>query len=122
MINIDQTSLSYVNTGKYTFSFKGAKDIPVIGVDDKLQITAIFAFSCTGEFLPIQLIYAGKTERRLPKYSFTPFFSVTVTENHWSKTEKSVELFKKSFSLLKRHQTKQKLSVRATYLDNYGHL
>ena len=71
--------LSYVNTGKYTFSFKAAKNIPIIGVDDKRQITAIVAVSYTGAFLPIQLIYAGKTERRLPKYSFTPFFSVTVT-------------------------------------------
>ena len=34
IINIDQTPLSYVNTGKYTFSFKGAKNISIKGVDD----------------------------------------------------------------------------------------
>ena len=28
-INIDQTPLSYVDTGKYTFSFKGSKNIPI---------------------------------------------------------------------------------------------
>ena len=28
-INIDQTPLSYVGTGKYTFSFKGSKNIPI---------------------------------------------------------------------------------------------
>ena len=56
IINIDQTSLSYVNTGKYMFSFKGANDITLKGVDGKRQITATFAASCTGEFLPIQLI------------------------------------------------------------------
>ena len=61
IINIDQTPQSYVNTGKYKFSFKGAKSIPVKGVDDKHQIQATFAVSCTGGFLPIQLIYAGKT-------------------------------------------------------------
>ena len=94
IINIDQTPLSYVNTGKYTFSFKGAKNIPIKSVDDKRQITATFAVSCTGEFLPIQLIYAGKTEQSRPKYSFSPSFSVTFTENHWSNTDKSVEFFK----------------------------
>ena len=63
-------------------------------MDDKHQITATFAVSCTGEFFPIQLIYTGKTERSLPKYSFPPSFSVTFTENHWSNTEKSDEFFK----------------------------
>ena len=94
IINIDQTLLSYVNTGKYTFSFKSTKNVPIKGVDDNCQITATFAVSCTGEFLPIQLIYGGKTEWSLPKYSFLPFFPVTFTENHWSNTEKSIEFFK----------------------------
>ena len=63
-------------------------------MDDKHQITATVAVSCTGEFFPIQLIYAGKTERSLPKYSFPPSFSVTFAENHWSNIEKSIEVFK----------------------------
>ena len=74
IIIADQTPLSYINTGKYTFSFKGAKNIPIKGVDDKRQITVTFAVCCTGEFLPIQLIYTGKTERGLPKYFFIHFF------------------------------------------------
>ena len=44
--------------------------------------------------MPIQLIYAVKTERSLPKYSFPPSFWVTLTENHWSNTKTSVEFFK----------------------------
>ena len=62
-------------------------------MDDKRQITNTFAASCTGEFLPIQVIYAGKTKRSLHKY-FPPSFSVTFTENHWLNTEKSVDFFK----------------------------
>ena len=101
IINIDQTPLSYVNTEKYTFSFKGAKNIPRKGVDDKRQITATFAVSCIEEFFPIQLISAEKVEQSLPKYSFPLSFSVTFTENHWSKTEKFVEFFKQiNFSYL----------------------
>ena len=65
IINIDQTTLSFVNMGYYTFSFKGAKNITTKGVDDKCQIKATFPVSCTGEILPIQLIYSGKTERSL---------------------------------------------------------
>ena len=109
IINIDQTPLSYVNTGKCTFNFKCAKNIPIKGVDYKRQITETFAVSCTAVFLPIQLIYAEKTERSLPKYSFPPSFLVTFTENHWLNTEKSFELFKEiSFPYLK--DTKQSKS------------
>ena len=72
IMNIDLPSCA--NTGKYTFSFKGAKNIPIKGMDGKYQITATFAVSCAGEFLSIQLIYARKTERSLPKYSFPPSF------------------------------------------------
>ena len=92
-ITIDQTPLSYVKTGKYKFTFKFAKNISIKDMDDKRQTTVTsFAVSCTREFLPTQLIYAGKTERSLPKYSLPPCFSVTFTENHWSNTKKSVFL------------------------------
>ena len=93
VINLDQTPLSYVSLGKYTFSFKGAKNVPIRGVDDKKQITGTFAVTLTGNFLPMQLIYEGKTKRSLPKFNFPNSFSVTFTENHWSNTDKSVEFF-----------------------------
>ena len=80
--------------GKYTFNPKGAKTVPIKGIDDKRQITATFVISMTGEFLPIQLIYEGKTKRRLPNFDFPAGFNVTFSNNHWSNTEKSKELFK----------------------------
>ena len=49
--------------------------------------------SSTGKFLPIQLIYTGKTPRSLPKYEFPASFSVGFTKNHWSNTDKSIEFF-----------------------------
>ena len=99
VLNIDQTPLSYVSPGKYTFSFKGSKHVPIKGVDDKRQITATFAVSSTGEFLPMQLIYGGKTQRSLPKYEFPASFSVGFTQNHWSNTDKSMEFFDKTYFL-----------------------
>ena len=56
VLNTDQTLLSYVSPGQYAFSFKGSKNIPIKGVDDKQQTTATFAASSAGKFLPIQLI------------------------------------------------------------------
>ena len=80
--------------GKYTFNPKGAKTVPIKGIDDKRQITATFVISMTGEFLLIQLIYEGKTKRCLPNFDFPASFNVTFSNNHWSNTEKSKELFK----------------------------
>lgn len=94
VLNLDQTPLSYISPGKYTFNPKGAKTVPIKGIDDKRQITGTFTVSMTGKFLPIQLIYEGKTRRCLPKYDFPPDFNVTFSANHWSNTEKSAELFK----------------------------
>ena len=62
-------------------------------VDDKRQITATFAVSLTGKFLPIQLIYREKTKRSLSKFKFPITFSLSYTENHWLKTEESMEFF-----------------------------
>ena len=35
ILNLDQTPLSYVSPGKYTFNPKGAKTVPIKGIDDK---------------------------------------------------------------------------------------
>ena len=73
---------------------QGDQNIPIKGVEDKRQITATFAISLTGAFLPMmQLIYAGKTKRCLPKFTFPDEFHVTSTVNRWSNTEKSIEFF-----------------------------
>ena len=88
-LSLDQTPLSYVSLGKYTFCLKGSATVPIKGVDDKRQITA--AVSVTGAFLPIQLIYQGATER----YMFPKEFNVTYTKNYGSNLEKCVDLFEK---------------------------
>ena len=74
---------------------KGAKTVPIKGIDDKRQITATFTVSMTGKFLPIRLIYERKTPRCLTRFDFPADFNVTFSDNHWSNTEKSIELFEK---------------------------
>ena len=71
------------------------KTVPINGIDDKRQITATFALSMSGEFLPIQVIYEGKTKRCLPMYTFPASFDATLSKNHWSNTEKSLSFSNK---------------------------
>ena len=58
-------------------------------------MTETLTISLFGEFLPIQVIYEGKTKRCLPKYTFPASFDATFSENHWSNTEKSLSFFNK---------------------------
>ena len=59
IINWDQTGIHYVPVGPWTMGEEGSKRMEIAGVDDKRQITVVFAGSFTGDFLPPQLIYRG---------------------------------------------------------------
>ena len=63
---------------------EGAKRVEIVGIDDRRQITAVFYGSITGDFLPIQLIYKGKTKKCLPTFKFPSDWHVTFSANHWS--------------------------------------
>ena len=64
---------------------EGATRVEVACVNDKGQLTAVFANTMSGDFLPPQLIYAGKTTRCLPKsVTFPRDWHVTFTANHWA--------------------------------------
>ena len=67
IFNADQTPCSYVSVGKMTMAKKGDKSIPIKGLTDKRNITLTFVVSFTGEFLPLQIIYGGKTDRSQPR-------------------------------------------------------
>ena len=70
IINLDQMGLELVPTGDWTMAAKGSRRVEVIGLGDKWQITATFAASLDGNFLPMQILYQGKTDRSHPKYKF----------------------------------------------------
>ena len=94
VLNLHQTSLSYVSPGKYLFSPKGSKNVLIKEPDDKRQLKVTFVGSATGSSLPIQLIYRGKSKKCLPKFTFFSNFLVTFTPKHWSNLEKCEDLFK----------------------------
>ena len=62
---------------------KGSKRVDLAGLGDKRQITATFAATLDGQFLPMQLLYQGKTNRCHLKFSFPCEFDVIHTPNHW---------------------------------------
>ena len=106
VINLDQTSLSHVTQSKYTPSSKESKNVSMKGLDDKRQITTIFVVSASGSFLPIHLLYEGKSKRCLPKFRFPSEFNVTIKAGHWSNIEKCEELLQ--FIIFPYFYTKKK--------------
>ena len=63
---------------------KGSRRVEICGLSDKRQITGVFCGTLLGDFLPLQLIYGGKTPRCLPAYSFPEDWNITFTPSHWS--------------------------------------
>ena len=61
IFNWDRTALYLVPTGQWTMHPAGAKAVPIANSDDKRHVTAVLAATLTGEFLPPQIIYEGKT-------------------------------------------------------------
>lgn len=94
-INLDQTPLPYCLISQYTMAKKGSKRVAIAGSADHRQITGTFSITLSGLFLPMQLIYQGKTDRCHPSYEFPEGFNVTHTPNHWSNEEKAKELLRK---------------------------
>ena len=61
--------MKIVLSSVWTMEKSGTKRVEITAIDDKRQITAVFACSLAGSFLPIQLIYKETTARSLPKGS-----------------------------------------------------
>ena len=67
-----------------------SSSIPIIESADKRSITGTFIITLSGEFLPMQLIYGGKTVQGLPRFKYPDTFVlvlilstiVTTKKNH----------------------------------------
>ena len=58
--------------------------VQMIGVNGKRQMTAIFCGALTCDFLPVQLVYNGKTPCCHPHFEFPLGWHITHFLNHWS--------------------------------------
>ena len=109
IINFDQTPLKLVPCGNSTLAKKNSGDITINEASDKRSITATFAISVSGKFVPIQLIYGGKTTESLPRYQFREGFSLSVIKKLFSNNKESViflnkiiEFYVKKIARIKR--------------------
>jgi hypothetical protein len=85
IINWDHTGINYVPVSSWTLEKQGAKRVEIAGADDKRQITVVFGNTMSGDFLPVQVIYSGKTKRSVPtSITFPKDWHVTYTQNHWA--------------------------------------
>ena len=84
IINWDHTGIHYVPVSSWTMAKEGEKRIEIAGVHDKRQITAVFANTMDGDFLPPQIIYSWKTKKCLPSVEFPEDWHITYTQNHWA--------------------------------------
>jgi len=92
IVNWDQTGVPIVPVGGWTLEEAGSRQVAVVGLEDKRQITALLTISLAGELLPPQVLYQGKTEACHPNFPFPEEWDVHHTPSHWS-TEESMKRY-----------------------------
>ena len=93
VLKSDQTPSSYVSVGKSTMARKGSTAISIKGVTDRRAITLNFVVTLANDFLPMQVIYSGKTQASQPRdFKFPSGFCVTQNPKHWSNKSETLKL------------------------------
>jgi hypothetical protein len=75
--NSDQTNRKYAPGDKPTYAKTGAKQVSVIGAEEKRAFTVMVTITSAGCLLPFQVIYQGKTERSCPN-SKSPHYDAAI--------------------------------------------
>ena len=73
-----------------TMAKRGKTNVSTAGANDKRSITAIFSITFDNKFLPMQLIYKGKTNQSLPKADFPDGFLLSANKTHYSNEEEAL--------------------------------
>ena len=92
VINWDQTGINVVPSSNYTMEERGASRVEIAGYGDKRMITATFAATLSGEFLPM---FGGKTNRCHQKHTFPADFDIYHNPNHWANEECAIRFIEK---------------------------
>ncbi len=92
VINLDQTPSKYVPGSRSTLAKEGSKNVPIAGGSDKRMITLTFATTLSGVFLPMQIIYGGKTKQSFPRgIKFPSNFSISANPKHYSNEKEALK-------------------------------
>ena len=93
LLNANQTPSSYVSVEKTTMAARNSSSVPIKGLTDKRNITLTFVISLNGDFLPMQIIYQGKTKASQPRgFDFPRGFVVTQNPKHYSNELETLNL------------------------------
>ena len=79
--NLDQTSSKYIPVSYSTIAAKRSKHVPIKGSTDKRMVTDTFTITLDGHFLPMHLVYAGKTKKASQESSFLCLFCLASTKS-----------------------------------------
>ena len=72
---------------------RNSSSVPIKGLKDKRNITLTFVISLNGDFLPMQIIYQGKTTAsQLRGFDFPRGFAVTQNPTHYSNELETLNL------------------------------
>ncbi|KAI0071325.1 hypothetical protein K474DRAFT_1607106 [Panus rudis PR-1116 ss-1] len=92
-VNSDQTQIVYAPGTKLTWAETGAKQVSLIGGDEKRAFTVMVSVSNSGDLLPFQVIYMGKTTASMPSNMAPHYhdcinagfrFEFSGTKTYWS--------------------------------------
>jgi len=96
-VNSDQTGVTYSAGGLATWAPIGGKQVEVLGKDERRTFTLMVGISMSGEVLPFQAIYSGKTPASLPTSNASNYTKATEelkfrfehsnTNTYWSTIE-----------------------------------
>jgi hypothetical protein len=95
-VNMDQTQVTLLMGAGLTFERIGAKQVPAVGLEDKRAFTLVVAVSASGDLLPFQSIYQGKTALSVPSKNSLGhaeaiakgfYFDPSGTDTYWANIE-----------------------------------
>ena len=96
VVNMDETGVEIANVGKITLDLEGTKQVRVLGVGDKRQVTCVTATAADGSTLPVGIIFAGapNSRRAIPKLreGLPAGTWTSQTKSHWM-TEDAIMLW-----------------------------
>ena len=76
----------------HTMAKQICKSVSIAGSSDKHSIIGTFTITLNGHFLPMQLIYGGKTKQSLPRFKFPDGVALSSNPKHFSNAMKSIKL------------------------------
>ena len=91
IVNWDRTAIKCIPLFNWTMAQEGSNWVKVVGIEGKRQITATFAVSLSSSFLPVQMVYDGKTSKCHPPINFPKGWHATHTPTHWCNEDTMVE-------------------------------